>query len=103
MTREDLRSLLHHEEHEAIASSTSGTLHQEIGIPGTFALVVINTDKTRAARIDLKVTLDTTGQSLIKAKYLSPERRLTVILSSFLGFLLLVTVCTRKLLITMKR
>ncbi len=103
VTRENLRALLHHEEYEAIASSISGTLHQEIGVPGTFALVIVNTNKTRAARIDLKVTLDTTGRSLIKAKYLSPERRMTVILASFFGFLLLITVSTRKLLIAMRK
>lgn len=103
VTKESLRALLKGEEYEAILSSTSGRLHQEIGIPGNFALVVVNLDKSRPAQITMRVTLDTTGQSLVKAKYVSPQRRLVVILSSFVGFLLIVTLSARKLLLAMKR
>ena len=103
MTRDDLTALLKGEAHEAILSSTSGTLHQEIGIPGRFALVIVNLDKKRPAIVAMRVTLDTTGKSLVKATYVSPQRRLIVILSSFVGFLLIVTLSARKLLLAMKR
>ncbi len=103
MTRDNLRAFLRGEDHEPILSSTSGTLHQEIGIPGDFALVIVNPDKAVAARVTMKVTLDTTGQSLVKERYVSPQKRLVVILSSFVGFLLIITISARKLLIAMKR
>lgn len=103
MTRESLKALLKGEEHEPILSSTSGSLHQEIGIPGNFALVIVNSDKALEARVAIKATLDTSGQSLMKAKYVSPQKRMVVILSSFVGFLLIITLSARKLLIAMKR
>ena len=101
MTRENLRALLKGQEHEAILSSAS--LHQEIGVPGNFALVIVNPDKALAARVAMRVTLDSTGRSLVKAKYVSPKRKMVVILSSFVGFLLIVTLSARKLLLAMKR
>ena len=102
MTRDDLQLLLKGREYEAIAVSTSGTLHQEIGISGQFALVLRDLDHSRPAQVSTRVTLDTTGQSLVKARSLSPARKLTVILSSFTGFLLIVTFSARKLLLAMK-
>ena len=103
MTRENLQALLKGRSYESIATSASGTLHQEIGIPGEFALVIVNPDQTQLARVALRVTLDTTGQSLIKAHYVPPQRKLIIILSSFVGFLLIVSISARKLLLAMKR
>jgi len=103
VSSDNLRAFLKGEEHEAIATSTSGAFHQEIGVPGRFALVIRNLEESRSARVAMRVTLDTTGQSLVKAKYLSPQRKLLVILSSFVGFLLIVTVSARKLLLAMRR
>jgi len=102
VTREALQERLKGREHESIATSTSGTLHQEIGVPGDFALVIVNLDKKRAARVAMRVTLDTSGKSLVKARYLSPERRLVVIVSSCVGFLLIVGFSARQLLAAMK-
>lgn len=102
VTREALQGWLKGREHESIAASTSGTLHQEIGVPGDFALAIVNLDKGRAVRVAMRVTLDTSGKSLVKARYLSPERRLVVILSSCVGFLLIVGFSARQLLAAKK-
>ena len=103
MTRDNLQALLKGRAYESIATSTSGNLHQEIGVPGDFALVIVNSDKSQSARVAMRITLDTSGRSLIKARFVSPERKLTIILSSFAGFLLVVTLSARKLLLAMKR
>jgi hypothetical protein len=103
MTRDNLQALLKGRSYESIATATSGTLHQEIGVPGDFALVIVNPDQSQSARVAMRITLDTSGQSLIKARFVSPERKLAIILSSFAGFLLIVSVSARKLLLAMKR
>ena len=103
VSADNLQALLKGREHESIATSTSGTLHQEIGVPGEFAVVIVNLDEKRAARVAMRITLDTSGKSMIKARYLSPERRLVVILFSCIGFLLIVGWSARQLLIGMSR
>ncbi len=102
VTHDALQQLLKGREHDSIATSTSGMLHQEIGLPGTFALVIVNLDRKRAVRVAMRVTLDTSGKSLVKARYLSPERRQVVIVTSCVGFLLIVGLSARQLLAAMK-
>ncbi len=103
VTSENLQALLNGREHESIVTSTSGTLHQQIGVPGDFAIVIVNLEKKRAARVAMKVTLDTSGISMVKARYLTPQRRFVVIVSSCIGFLLIVGISARQLLVAMKR
>ncbi len=103
LTRENLQLRMKGEDYENIAASTSGALHQEIGVPGDFAIVVVNQDQNHPARVAIRLSLDTSGRSLVKVRYLSPERKLAVILASFVGFLLIVTLSARRLLIAMKR
>ena len=102
LTAANLQALLHGREHEAIAVAKgpgSGELRYEIGVPGRFAVVVINEEQNREARVALKVGLDFS----VNATYVPPERRLAVILLSFFGFLAIVTLSARKLLIAMRR
>ncbi|MDQ6677755.1 MAG: hypothetical protein M3Z09_10720 [Acidobacteriota bacterium] len=103
VTKENLRLLMKGEDYENIAASASGALHQEIGVPGGFAIVVVNQDENHPAHVAMRLSLDTSGRSLVKVRYLSPERKLIVILASFVGFLLIVTLSARTLLVAMKR
>ena len=63
MTHDNLQALLKGRAYESIATSASGTLHQEIGVPGDFALVIVNPDRSQPAHVALRLTLDTSGQS----------------------------------------
>jgi hypothetical protein len=100
MTRENLHSMLHGGEYETLAEAHGGRLTREMTAPGEFAIVVKNEEKTREARVALRVTLDFSGRA---ARYLSPTRKLTVMVLSFFGFLAIVTLSARKLLIAMRR
>lgn len=99
MTAENLQALLRRERYEPIAKATGGKLRYTIGVPGRFAVMVLNDDPRREARVALKLSLDFSTN----ARYLSPERRLTVILLSFIGFLAVVTLSARKLMMAMRR
>jgi hypothetical protein len=103
MTEENLEALRGGQKHEAIQSSSNGELHQEIGLPGTFAIVLWNDDETLPAEVALKVSLDFSGRTLNLPRTLTPQRRLTVILLSFFGFLSILTVSARQLLKAMAR
>ena len=102
MTEENLQALRDGRKYEAIQVSYDGSLHQEIGLPGTFAIVVWNDDESRPAEVALRLALDFSGKSLNPPRTLSPERKLTVILLSFIGFILIVTLSARQLLNAMK-
>ena len=103
MTRDNLQSMLHGGEYESIVESESGRLVREIGLPGEYALVVRNKEKQREARVALRLSLDFSGRAPVKARYLSPERKLAVVLISFFGFLGIITLSTRKVLIAMRQ
>jgi hypothetical protein len=98
LTEENLNALRRGERYDAIQSSKKAPIHQEIGVPGTFAIVVWNDDEERTAEVALKLSLDFSGKSLNEARTLSPRRQLTVILLSFVGFLAILTVSARQLL-----
>ena len=103
MTQENLEALRAGQKHDVIQSSSSGELHQEIGLPGTFAIVLWNDDESLPAEVALKVSLDFSGRSLNVPRTLTPQRQLTVILLSFFGFLSILTVSARQLLKAMSR
>lgn len=101
MTSENLHSMLRGGEYDAIAEAHKGRLTHEINYPGEFAVVVSNQDKTHEARVGIHLTLDFSRHNF--AKSLSPERKLTVILLSFFGFVAIVTLSARPLLLAMRR
>ena len=101
VTRDDLREMLRGKPHEAIASAPgpqAGKLRQEIREPGSYALVIVNEDRRRPARVALRLSLDFSARLQTKARYLEPQRKLAVIVLSFAGFLAIVTLSARKLL-----
>jgi hypothetical protein len=102
MTADNLEALRRGEQHEFIAASESGDLHQEIGVPGTFAIVVINSDKEHAADVSLRLSLDFSAKSLKVTGELSPQKKLVVALLSFTGFLAIVSFSARKLIRAMR-
>lgn len=87
-------------EYESLATAKGGRLNRKIDSPGQFAIVVTNEDKNREARVALRITLEFTDKT---ARYLSRNRQLTIVLLSFFGFLAIVTLSARKLLIAMRR
>jgi hypothetical protein len=102
MTADNLEALRRGEPHEFIVASSSGELRQEIGVPGTFAIVVINSDKSHAAEVSLRLSLDFSAKSLKVTGELSPEKKLVVALLSFVGFLAIVSFSARKLILAMR-
>ncbi len=107
LTKESLEALVRGEAYEPITTSRSGELQQEIGVPGQYAVVIRNLDKDREARVALRLTLDfpglPPGRPIVHPRYLSQTRRLAVILISFFGFLTVITLCARKVLLAMRR
>jgi hypothetical protein len=98
MTEENLEALRAGRNHEAIQASSDGALHQEISVPGTFAIVLWNDDEAQAAEVALKLSLDFSGRNLNTTRSLTPQRQLTVILLSLFGFISILTVSARQLL-----
>jgi hypothetical protein len=103
MTEENLEALRAGKGHDVILSSSDGELHQQIGVPGTFAIVLWNDDETLPAEVALKLSLDFSGKNLKMTRTLTPQRQLTVILLSFFGFLSILVVSARELLKGMAR
>lgn len=102
MTEDNLEALREGRPHEAIVAATDGNLHQEIGVPGTFAIVILNDDKSLVSEVRLRLSLDFSQKSLPVTGELSPQRKLTVYVLSLAGFLLLVTVSARQLIVAMR-
>jgi hypothetical protein len=87
MTEANLEALRRGEKYRIIQTASRGELRQEIGVPGTFAIVVWNDDDSQPALVALRLALDFPGNPLNAPKTLSPERKWTVILLSVVGFL----------------
>jgi hypothetical protein len=102
MTEDNLQAMRRGVDHDFIAASKSGRLHQEIGMAGMFAIVVINDDKVRPATVNLRLALDF-AKPLAYPRTLSPQRKFTVITLSFVGFLLIVTLSARSLVGAMRK
>jgi hypothetical protein len=102
VTAENLARLRRGEEHEYLASVERSDLRQEIRAPGSYAIVVFDDDKVRASEVALRLSLDFTPKLAGQSRSLSPQRKLSVVLISFVGFLAIVTVSARKLLLAMR-
>jgi hypothetical protein len=98
MTDDNLEALRQGRKYDIIQTSSNGAIHQKIGLPGTFAIVIWNDDDLRPAEVALRLALDFPGKSITPAQTLSPQRKLTVILLSFVGFLSILIVSSRQLL-----
>jgi hypothetical protein len=98
MTGENLEALRAGQNYETLQASTGGALHHELGLPGTFAIVIWNDDDTRPAEVALKLSLDFSAKNLNQPRTLTPQRQFTVILVSLLSFLSILTVSARQLL-----
>jgi hypothetical protein len=98
MTEENLEALRAGQRYEIIQGSADGTLHQEIGLPGTFAIVLWNDDESQPAEVALKLSLDFSGKSLNLPRTLPRQKQVTVILLSLAGFLTILGVSARQLL-----
>jgi hypothetical protein len=104
LNRPDLELFRDHRQHDALASTAvlpAGSFSQYIEAPGEYAVVIEDAGRQPVA-VHLNVTL-TFGVPKPVARYLSPNRRLTVILVSFVMFFAIVTLSTRALLRAMKR
>jgi hypothetical protein len=93
----DLEALRAGRNYDVIQSSSTGDLDHEIGIPGTFDLVLWNDDDSRAADVALKMALDFNG-GVGQARTLSRQCQITVIALSIAGFLTILGVSIRQLL-----
>jgi hypothetical protein len=98
MTGENLEALRAGGKYEVIQGSSSGELHQEIGLPGTFAIVLWNDGETLPAEVAVRLSLDFSGKSLNLPHTLPIRRQAAVILTSFFGFLTILAVSARQLL-----
>ena len=84
------------------AVAASGALHHVVRMPGEYELVADNRANSVPATVHLRASLDFSGRRDVGVRYLSPERRLTVILTSFAVFFGIVTWSARKLLRAIK-
>lgn len=104
VSRPDLELLRDHRRHDVLASTDnlkSGEFSQYIEEPGEYAVVIENGSQ-RPIAVRLNVALSF-GAPKPVSRYLSPTRRLTVILVSFVMFFAIVTFSARALLRAMKR
>ena len=103
VSRPDLELIHRHKIHDALASTArTAAFSQFIGEPGEYAVVIENPGSTPiAARLTVALSFGPPHQPA--ARYLSRERRLTVILVSFVMFFAIVTFSTRALLRAMKK
>ena len=102
VSRQDLELIREHKAHDSLASTDTArrdSFSQYIGDPGEYAVVIENPgSRPVAARVTVALTF---GQPA--TRYLSRDRRLTVILVSSLLFFAIVTFSVRALLRSMKR
>jgi hypothetical protein len=107
MTRRDVQLFAQHKPHESVtvtAFQMHGAFRQFITEPGEYALVVLNSqDAPGPATVRLRISEDFSGPPVVTARYLSPGRRLTVIVVSFAFFFAIVSFSARRLLRTMKQ
>jgi hypothetical protein len=105
LSQADLERLRADQPHGFLAASppaTRGSFGFGLHHPGTYAVVVDNRALRSPVRVHLRVSLDFSGRAGETIQYLSPQRRLTVILISFAVFFGIVTWSARKLLAAVK-
>ncbi|MDQ6699577.1 MAG: hypothetical protein M3Z36_05270, partial [Acidobacteriota bacterium] len=101
----DLKQLPASKPHVSLASTAYGTigvLRVPVPVPGEYAIVIASAKESRGmASVHLRLALDFSATNP-QARYLSPQRRWTVILISFATFFTIVIVSGRKLFQAMK-
>ncbi len=105
VSRPDLELIREHKIHDALASTDaarSAAFQQYIGEPGEYAVVVENPGESPVA-VHLTVALSFGASGQPASRYLSRDRRLTVIVVSFAMFFAIVTFSARALLRAMKK
>ena len=105
LSQADLERLRADQPHGFLAATppeTRGSFGFGLRTPGEYAVVVDNRALHSAVRVHLRVSLDFSGRTAQTIQYLSPQRRLTVILISFAVFFGIVTWSARKLLQAIK-
>jgi hypothetical protein len=101
MRRHDLERLRSGQPHGVLAATEPGArarLDHHIRAPGEYVLVLDNREEARSADVHLRVSLDFAARRAPGITYVSPERRLAVILISFGVFFGIVTWSARRLL-----
>jgi hypothetical protein len=104
ISRPDLELFREHKQHDTLAltdTQKAGAFNHYIQDPGEYAVVVQNPGSQPVA-VHLTVALSF-GAAGPESRYLSPSRRLTVILVSFAMFFAIVSFSARALLRAMKR
>jgi hypothetical protein len=105
LSQADLERLRGDEAHGFLAATppgNRGSFGYQLAAPGHYAVVVDNRARNTPVRVHLRVALDFSGQEQVGVRYLSPQRRLAVILISFAVFFGIVTWSARKLLRSMR-
>ena len=100
----DLDLFRHHRSYDELASTEtdrSGTFSRYLQEPGEYA-VVVESSTSQPVTLHLTVALSFEPSHPI-SRYLSPQRRLTVILISFAAFFAIVTFSARALLRAMRK
>jgi len=106
LTHEDLYRLNRDRPYGVLATSSPGPVARlsfYVRNPGEYALVLDNRESDKPATVHLRVWLDFAGPPGHQPETLSPQRRMTVILVSFLGFFAIVTWSARRLLQSIRR
>ena len=101
VTRADFDRLRAGRSHGAVAQTPvqpSGALHVVVRAPGEYELIADNRGQPAPVTVRLRASLDFAGGPELGVRYLSPERRLVVIIISFAVFFGIVTWSARKLL-----
>jgi len=104
VSRAELELIRQRKHHDSLAltdTGSTGSISRYIAEAGEYAVVIQNEGK-QTITVHLNVAL-AFGTPQPVSRYLSPERRLTVILVSFATFFTIVTFSARALLRAMKR
>ena len=105
VSREDLELVREHKIHDTLASTDTArkdAFSQFVREPGEYAVVIENPGSGPvAAHLTVALSFGAAGQPV--SRYLSCDRRLTVILVSFAMFFAIVTLSARALLRAMKK
>jgi len=104
VSRAELELVRKHKPHDVLAVTDpggAGSFSHYIQESGQYAVIIENTG-THPAAVHLTIALSFGGAKPL-SRYLSPQRRLTVILVSFAMFFAIVTFSARALLRAMKR
>jgi hypothetical protein len=91
----------HRDTKDSAAFGGQASFSRLISVPDEYAVVVENSGRNPAT-VRLRVSLDASGRGLPQARYLSPQKRLAVIVISATVFLAIVSYSAKKLLTVMR-